>query len=717
MAKKTQHDKGSFKKPIMLQTWPYILILLLSISAEMASLYVADIDHLIEDYKKQSSKSFLAIVFEHEHSAVLIADIIVNFALIAFLLLLYKSNNKAVNLATSKTNELKKSESTMEAYIDASGDGYWDWYVQEDYEYMSPRFWKMFGYKPDEKLHKPSEWQDIIFEEDLESALRNYEKHVKTKGKYAFEQEVRYRHKLGHTVHVLCKGSVIEWDEDGQPIRMVGTHTDITSLKKAESSLQEQTKYLEMAEKVAGVGHWNLDLDAEEVFWSDGIYTIHGVTKEEYTPELQSAIEFYHPDDRQKVKDYIEGAISNKDGFEFELRLQMKDGKIKHVYSKGNCQLDKNGEVRSIFGTFQDITETIKSQKDTEDSRQFLELITENNPSPILVKDRDFRIVEANKAFLSLYPEEKQGDIIGHTTIEEYDEKDAERFLATDRKAFREGYSETFETITFPDGKTRTLFTQKVRFENARGEDFILGIARDVTERENLVEKLTKSNEELERFAFVASHDLQEPLRIVVNFNNLLADRYKDQLDDEGKQYIDFSISAATRMQALIVDLLEYARIGEESDKKEEIDLNKTLEYVLENLHESIEQSGAEIKYKKLPKITGSPVKYARLLQNLIGNSLKYRKDGTKPKIVISCKKLSTEFLFSIKDNGIGIKKEYHEQIFEPFKRLHSGNKYSGTGMGLAISKKIVENTGGRIWAETNDDGGCIFNFTVSKEK
>ncbi len=142
-------------------------------------------------------------------------------------------------------NKLKQSELTKKAFVDASGDGYWDWLIQEDYEYMSPRFWEMMGYKPEEKKHKPSEWQKLILEEDLKVVLDNFDKHVKTKGQYPYSQEVRYRHKDGSIITVLCKGAVVEWTKEGIPTRMVGTHTDMTEIKSTQSQLEMQNKELQ----------------------------------------------------------------------------------------------------------------------------------------------------------------------------------------------------------------------------------------------------------------------------------------------------------------------------------------------------------------------------------------------------------------------------------------------------------------------------------------
>ena len=284
-----------------------------------------------------------------------------------------------------------------------------------------------------------------------------------------------------------------------------------------------------------------------------------------------------------------------------------------------------------------------------------------------------------------------------------------------DKKAFKKGYSQTFETIRFPDGKRRTLYTQKIRFKAINGEKFILGIGRDVTEREALIQSLTDSNEELERFAYLASHDLQEPLRMVVNFTELLESEYGSKLPQEAREYLRFASSAGHRMQIMVNDLLEYSREGQEAQRLVNVDFNLSLEDAKENLMESIKQHNAEITNDKLPVVKANPIRITRLFQNIIGNAIKYTDDNKKPQIHITATQKNNLWLFSVTDNGIGMNGQYFEKIFIPFKRLHSYNDYKGTGVGLSICKKIVENLGGKIWVESRLGQGSTFFFTIPK--
>ncbi len=256
------------------------------------------------------------------------------------------------------------------------------------------------------------------------------------------------------------------------------------------------------------------------------------------------------------------------------------------------------------------------------------------------------------------------------------------------------------------------LGINEMQFEGRR---MFVGTIRDITERKEAVAEILRSNQELERFAYVASHDLQEPLRMVVNFTQLLEKRYLDKLDEKGIEYIKFASDSASRMQSLVKDLLEYARIGNEAETKVRIDLDILKESIEENLFESIRQTNAVLTWDTLPSLLADPVRIRSVFQNIIGNSIKYRSSKLTPRIDIKVNAFPDEWLFSIADNGVGMNQAYCEKIFEPFKRLHRKEEYSGTGMGLSICRKSVEGLGGKIWAESKIGQGSTFYFTIPR--
>jgi signal transduction histidine kinase len=227
-------------------------------------------------------------------------------------------------------------------------------------------------------------------------------------------------------------------------------------------------------------------------------------------------------------------------------------------------------------------------------------------------------------------------------------------------------------------------------------------------------EELRRSNAELEQFAYVASHDLQEPLRKVASFCQLLEKRYGDQLDERGTQYINFAVDGAKRMQVLINDLLTFSRVGRLNATSSEVDLDAVLDDAISNVATAIEETGAEItRSGSLPRVMGDPT----LWQNLVSNAVKFRRDDMAPRITITCEAGSDEhdgqWMFTFSDNGIGIPDEFVDKVFVIFQRLHGRDAYAGTGIGLALVKKIVEYHGGSIWIDTSYDGGTRFRFTL----
>jgi PAS domain S-box-containing protein len=297
----------------------------------------------------------------------------------------------------------------------------------------------------------------------------------------------------------------------------------------------------------------------------------------------------------------------------------------------------------------------------------------------------------------------------------------------------KENYWEDEYRFLKPDGKFALIYDRAYIIRNEQNQAIrMIGASQDFTRlRENeiqlkeLNEKLQKraqelsnSNAELEQFAYIASHDLQEPLRMVTSFLTLLEKKYTDTIDEKGKQYIYFAVDGAKRMRQMILDLLEYSRMGRAGQTKEKIDFNTLLNEILILYRQTIQEKKAIIKINKLPVITASMAPMRQVLQNLVGNALKYNnKEAVVPEISISCRSSKHHWEFSVKDNGIGIDEQYFDKIFVIFSRLHNKEEYSGTGMGLAIAKKIIESMGGKIWLTSELGKGSTFFFTILKEE
>lgn len=259
------------------------------------------------------------------------------------------------------------------------------------------------------------------------------------------------------------------------------------------------------------------------------------------------------------------------------------------------------------------------------------------------------------------------------------------------------------------------------RWHSSQGH-FLTVIVRDVTARvraqavlEQQRRELERSNSELEQFAYIASHDLQEPLRMVSSYMQLLSRRYTDVLDSDGQDFINYAVDGAVRMQRLIHDLLEYSRVGTKAKVLEPVELPEILDRVMANLSVALEEKNASVTRDELPTVDGDPVQLTQLFQNLIANAIKFQRDSI-PHVHVSAWQRERDWVISVADNGIGIPPESFDRIFQIFQRLHGREEYAGTGIGLAVCKKIVERHGGEIWLESTVGEGTTFFFSISAE-
>jgi light-regulated signal transduction histidine kinase (bacteriophytochrome) len=257
--------------------------------------------------------------------------------------------------------------------------------------------------------------------------------------------------------------------------------------------------------------------------------------------------------------------------------------------------------------------------------------------------------------------------------------------------------------LASPDG---TLITAAIRDISVRKQAEVHLVAK--------VDELNRSNEELGQFAYIASHDLQEPLRMVASYTALLAKRYKGKLDGDADEFIAFAVDGASRMQRLIQDLLAYSRVGSKGTDLLSTSSAAALQQALENLRGAIEESGAVVTYDALPDVLADDMQLTQLFQNLVGNAIKYRRDGIPNVHVAAVQNGGKKWVFSVQDNGLGIESQYYERIFGMFQRLHKREEFAGTGIGLAICKKIVERHGGSISVESQPGHGSTFRFPLN---
>ena len=355
----------------------------------------------------------------------------------------------------------------------------------------------------------------------------------------------------------------------------------------------------------------------------------------------------------------------------------------------------------------------ISERKCADSAQQRLAAIVEGSDDAIVSKTLDGTITSWNRGAERLFgyrAEEaigQSGSILIPDRLKEEELRLIERIRSNQRV-------DPFETVRrCKDGSELDVSLSLSPVRNSAGE--VVGaakIARDITELKRRDAELKRSNAELEQFAYVASHDLQEPLRMVANYTELLAERYRGRLDEKADKYIHYASDGARRMQRLVNDLLTYSRVGSQGKPLVPVSSQEVLQGVLRSIQPLLRESGAQIEYDELPMVTADEVQLRQLFQNLIGNAIKFRSEAP-PRIVIRAVPDGGSWRFSVADNGIGIEMKYADRIFQMFQRLHEIGKYEGSGIGLAIVKRIVERHAGRIWVESQPSAGATFFFTL----
>lgn len=428
----------------------------------------------------------------------------------------------------------------------------------------------------------------------------------------------------------------------------------------------------------------------------------------------------YHP--KEFIK-HLWTTIANGRVWKGEIKNKAKDGSHYWVDTTIVPFLNENGKPYQYLAIRFDITERKNQDQRLKNITTTLSNTLESIQDGFYTLDSDWNIGYWNKEAEKLSGK-KQKEMIGKNFWEIYEGHISNKITKTFHKAKTDNnpiqielYSKQdknwFEINAFPSEIGLTVYFKKIT-ERKTIESKLKKSNRDL---EKHVKELAVSNEELEQFAYIASHDLQEPLRMVTSFLSQIERKYENVLDEKGKKYIFFAVDGAKRMRQIILDLLEFSRIGKNEDKVKEVDLTEVVEEIILLYSKQIEDKEAVIKYTELPKILThtSPIK--QVFQNLISNALKYSKPDMNPVITISCQENNKEWIFEIKDNGIGISSEYYDKIFIIFQRLHGKDEFSGTGMGLAIAKKIIENLRGQIWLKSEEGKGTTFYFTIPKTK
>jgi len=591
--------------------------------------------------------------------------------------------------------------------------GAYEWNMKGDEITVSAEWQRIYGVK-DSKLHL-DDIIKLVHPDDVSRVQRELNKSIKTFR--AYDLEHRINRSNGEIRYIHARGRVL-LDDEGKSAKMYGVAEDITERKHAEEQIKRLADIVDSSDD-AIIGE---DLNGIILSWNKGAEKIYGYSAREM---VGKPIFNLAPDsEREKTSKLLEEVKSGRKVAHYEAQRTKKDGTKIDILVTLSPIKNFDGEIMGISAIVRDITEGKKAERALIESEERLNATIKSSPDSIISSDLNLDIISCNQASMDMYGASSE-ELIGLNALELIDPKDRPTLIEAAKIALSEERSVTLElnSVTLDGKKVFPVEISGNSIRDAEGKPTgFVAITKDITERksaekerETLIGELERSNQELQQFAYIASHDLQEPLRTISSFTQLLARRYKGQIDKDADEFIDFIVDGTNRMQAMIKDLLKYSRVQTRGEEFKPTDVQNALDQALFNLKVTIDENNAEITHDKLPIITADEKQLIQLFQNLIGNAIKFKKPDEPPKIHILSKKdeENKEYILGVSDNGIGMDQQYAGRIFELFQRLHTRDEYKGTGIGLAVAKKIVERHSGRIWVESELGAGSTFYFTI----
>lgn len=683
------------------------------------------------------SKSILDITAEHErkrileiHKHIQISERVVNFGMFVHLkknggfiqsdVSGYKINFGGRDCMMTSCNDVterekafqrvRENESKLLASQKIAKVGYWQSFPDTKGLYWSDEVYNIWGLDKQTFNLDYDALFNTIHPDDREEFLRSRERTFKD----GVQRDVEHRIILpdGTIKWVHALGNLIKNDQGGIMI-FEGTVQDITERKNLEV-------LLEKSNSLAEIGSWELDIQSNSLYWSSITKQIHEMDAD-FEPDVETAINFYPEGfNRDSVRNALEQSLNNGTAWDMELQIVTGKGNERWVRAIGETECI-NGKCVKLYGSFQNIT----NRKVAE--LELLKIYDEKNTILESIQDGFFAV---DKNWIVNYWNREAEKLLGKTKNQTLGNHLWKVFAnMTDSSSYSK-YQEAIDTnqvVHFED-----YYPPMHKWYEISAYPSVDGLSvffKDITERRiydtqlkdlnrvlrNKVNELAISNRELEEFAYVASHDLQEPLRMISSFLTQLQRKYNDQLDPKAHQYINFAVDGAKRMRQIILDLLDFSRVGRGDAEIESVNLNEVINEILVLFRKNIEESKALFVMSDLPSINIPKASIRQLMQNLISNAIKYQSPENSPLIEIGFTETPEYWEFWVRDNGIGISPDYFDKIFIIFQRLHTKDQYSGTGMGLAICRKIVENLGGKLWIESEEGKGSTFYFTVPK--
>ncbi|MEJ6981091.1 PAS domain-containing protein [Pedobacter sp. P351] len=586
----------------------------------------------------------------------------------------------------------------------------------------SDEAYNIFGYDPDTVSPSLQLQEQLISPQYREMVKRELSSAIRNNSSYSIEYQIQNEN--GELKYVLAQGNYV-----AQEKKLISTLLDITSLHEASLKLTQSEALLREAEAISHNGSWEWFIDSNDFFWSDELFRIHGLLPNHNKIGLEYYKSIIHPEDTSDFFETLNHSKLTHESFSVGYRIIRPNGEIRHLLLTGKYKGANLENSYQVVGNTQDITELKNTSLQLDKSESIYRTIAKNVPdSAVFLFDKKMELLLLEgPAILNI---DKENILSKGASLESMFKNDYPRALECYKLAL-DGKDCRYDKIL--NGKTFKITYNPVYSTFSKEIFGVMIVMHDITDikkaQQNLeikVTELNRSNSELEQFAYVASHDLQEPLRKIRAFGDRLQHKFSKQLPADGIDYINRMQNASERMQILIEDLLTFSRLSTFNEEFKKINLYHTLNGVISDLEIPIEKKKARIEITGEQTIKAIPSQIRQLFQNLISNSLKFTKENSIPEIKIIIEQVKGENFslealplnpekdyckIQLSDNGIGFSNEYAGKIFTLFQRLHTRNEYEGTGIGLAVCKKIVGNHAGHIEAKGSEGKGAEFNI------
>ncbi|MFB6270824.1 MAG: PAS domain S-box protein, partial [Halobacterium sp.] len=534
----------------------------------------------------------------------------------------------------------------------------------------------------------------------------------------SFDVEARFHRPDGETRWLRVQGSPDT--EDGDVVSLRGAAQDVTERKEREQFLEDAKAQMEAAAEAGAVGTWEWHVPDDRFVADAALARLFGVDPERARDgvSLDDMVAAIHEDDRDRVEAAIDRAVDTCGEYEQEYRVYDADGDERWVVARGHVECE-GGDAVTFPGAITDITEQKRVERELERQRGQLETLFEVMPVGVVVADADGELLEANDVATRIWG----GEVFDADSVAEYDRFDAwwadsgervgpEEFAMARVLDGEEVADPHVYEIEAANGEERVIMVHGMPVLNDGDVDRGVVTMTDITERREYQRKLEASNDRLEQFAYAASHDLQEPLRMVSSYLTLVEERYGDELDDDGAEFIEYAVDGAERMQEMIDALLEYARVDTRGESLRPVELADVFADVRRDFEVKIEETDATVDVAALPTVRGDPNQLRQVFGNLLSNAIEYSGDGP-PTVEVSAERDGDQWVVAVSDDGIGIDPEHVDRVFDVFQRLHSHDEHPGTGIGLALAERIVERHGGDVWVESEPGEGSTFYVSL----